>query len=424
MQVVTGVVACWLASGIVFGFAALKPVLIAEGVYSELCYSDSSPVGGLTASSDLRSREVRVPCAEQDLRLNFFFVAASITANVSCLSGGAILDRFGRRACYITSSVLIILGSLVMGYSFAIPEFDGYLVGNILLALGGTFLFISSFQLANAFPKYSGLIVALVTGAFDASAAVFLFYRMLYDATGGAFSLEKFFFGFTMVPILILVAEITYMPPHSYHTMPELEQKIERALDSTRDFHESDEDLDDDGGGELTRVRSARADRRMARLDRMEGLVGDAEQREERVKTQEERLESSGVWGVLHGVPAHRQMLTPWFILMMLLTMLQMLRMNYFMANIRAQYRYMLGSDEQAKVINYFFDAALPIGGVASTPLIGMVLNNLSVSSTFGILSVLIVAISVFNCLPYMWAGYATILAFVIFRPMYYSAMS
>lgn len=31
------VLACWLASGIVFGFAALKPVLLSEGVYEGLC---------------------------------------------------------------------------------------------------------------------------------------------------------------------------------------------------------------------------------------------------------------------------------------------------------------------------------------------------------------------------------------------------
>ena len=89
----------------------------------------------------------------------------------------------------------LIAGALLMGSSFAIPKFDGYLLGNVFLAVGGTFLFVSSFQLANAFPKNSGLIVALVTGAFDASAAVFLFYRMAYEASGGSFSLAKFFFG-------------------------------------------------------------------------------------------------------------------------------------------------------------------------------------------------------------------------------------
>ena len=56
-----------------------------------------------------------------------------------------------------------------MGSAFAIPEFDGYIAGNVLLSLGGTFIFVPSFQVANAFPKWSGTIVAMVTGAFDAS---------------------------------------------------------------------------------------------------------------------------------------------------------------------------------------------------------------------------------------------------------------
>jgi cell division protein FtsL len=238
-------------------------------------------------------------------------------------------------------------------------------VGNFFLALGGTFIFVPSFQLANAFPKYSGLIVALITGSFDASAAVYLFYRMAYEATDGAFSLDKFFFGYIAVPALILVAEIAYMPAHAYHTMPELERKIEKAVDSTRDIHESDEEIAD--AREVTRRRSIREQRRISKLDQLEDLAGDAEQRDERVKLEEERQEASVVWGVLHGVPAHRQMLTPWFILILLLTILQMLRMNYFIATIRAQYNYMLGSVDQASIINDFFDIALPIGKTFSS---------------------------------------------------------
>lgn len=38
-QVCFTVLTCWLASGIVFGFAALKPVLIDQGVYRNLCTS-------------------------------------------------------------------------------------------------------------------------------------------------------------------------------------------------------------------------------------------------------------------------------------------------------------------------------------------------------------------------------------------------
>lgn len=37
MQVVIAVIYCFLSAGIVFGFAAIKPVLIREGVYREKC---------------------------------------------------------------------------------------------------------------------------------------------------------------------------------------------------------------------------------------------------------------------------------------------------------------------------------------------------------------------------------------------------
>jgi len=82
-QVFATVLACWLASGIVFGFAALKPVLISEGVYRELCTPDE-------LKADL---EV---CHEQDLRLNLFFAAASTTCNVSALPVGTILVSLTR----------------------------------------------------------------------------------------------------------------------------------------------------------------------------------------------------------------------------------------------------------------------------------------------------------------------------------------
>ncbi|KAL0940297.1 major facilitator superfamily transporter [Colletotrichum truncatum] len=413
VQVATGIVACWLASGIVFGFAALKPVLVDEGVYGDLCDANDPTT---IDNGDY------IPCVEQDLRLNLFFVVASVTANVSSLTAGSVLDRYGRRTCWILSSIGITIGCILMATSRNFHAFDGYLLGNIFLALGGTFVFVSSFQLANAFPKYSGLIIALVTGAFDASAAVFLIYQTVYDATDGRLSLDKFFYAYIAIPALILIAEFAYMPVRSYHTIPQLEEKIEEAQDESRDAHTSDDEISDDRT--LRKVRSARADRRLSKLDQIEEVAGDAQQREERVKLNEERQETSGVWGVLHGVPAHQQIQSPWFILILLLTIVQMLRMNYFIATIRAQYRFMLGSEAAADAINHFFDIALPIGGLASTPFIGFLLNNLSVPTTFGVLSVLIVAIGVLNCLPFVWAGYATVVFFVIFRPLYYSAIS
>lgn len=309
-----------------------------------------------------------------------------------------------------------------MGVGPAIEAFDAYVGGNLFLGLGGTFLFVPSFQLANAFPKHAGLIVAMITGAFDASAAVFLFYRLAWEASDGSFTPSKFFLAYLTVPVVIFAAEWTLMPAKAYLTTPEIEVKIEKALDPVRDIHGSDEEIESDG--ELYRVRSHRAERRHAKLAQLEDLVGGPEEREEQEQIIEQVHEVSGVWGVLHGLPAHRQMLTPWFILMLLLTVLQMLRMNYFIATLRSQYLYMLQSDDLAEDINHFFDAALPIGGVVMTPFIGMMLNNLSVAAVIAVLTGCIALIGVLNCLPFVWAGYATVICFVIFRPLYYSAMS
>ena len=413
------VIACCLASGIVFGFASLKPVLVAQGVYRELCPPDDDTV--LSAYSD-DDENGEIPCAEQDMRLNLFFIVASITANVSSLPAGAVLDRFGRRTCYTASSVLLATGCALMGYAFAIPNFDGYLAGNFFLALGGTFLFVPSFQLANAFPKYAGLVVALITGAFDASAAVLLFYRLAWEASRGSFSPSQFFFSYLTVPIAILVAEWTFMPAQAYHTTPELEQKVEKAQDAARDAHDSDADISSDA--ELHRVRSHRAERRQAKLAQIEDLVGGPLEREDRAHLVEQRQVTSGIWGMLHGLPAHKQMLTPWFILLLLLTTIQMLRMNYFIATMRAQYRYMLQSEDAAEEINHFFDVALPIGGIVTTPFIGLLLNNNSLATVLAILTACIGVIGLLNCLPLLSAGYATCVLFVVFRPLYYSTMS
>lgn len=307
-----------------------------------------------------------------------------------------------------------------MASASRIRGIDAYIIGNILLALGGTFVFVSSFSLANTFPRYRGLIIALVTGAFDASAAVFLIYRIIYQATG--FSLHKFFFSYVSVPALILLTELWYMPAQPYHTTPQLEEMIEHAQDETRDAHVSDDDISDPG--EVVRVRSARADQRAAELDRIEEVAGDADERGERVRADKETREASGVWGVMHGLPASMQMRSPWFILILVLTSIQMLRMNYFIATIHAQYSYMLDSEEKADAINHFFDLALPLGGLAATPFIGLLLNNLSVPRTFSVMTLFIIALGVLNCLPFVWAGYATVVLFCIFRPFYYSAIS
>ncbi|KAF1994549.1 MFS general substrate transporter [Amniculicola lignicola CBS 123094] len=407
-QVITTVLACWFASGIVFGFAALKPILINEGVYHDMCTQDELDAG------------VEV-CIGQDLRLNFFFSLASTTANVSALFVGTLLDRYGPRLCFLIGCFFLSVGSVLMSLAFHVAEFDGYAVANFFLALGGTFIFLPSFQIANAFPKYAGTIVALVTGAFDASAAVFLFYRLAYEASDGKFTPKVFFLAYLIVPFLILVAQLTFLPTDSYKNTPQLEMKIARAEDPLRDVHSSDDDLSDNELWKVRKDRTAKRRRRLRKLDKLMGGLDTLKQREEKI---EHVQEASGVWGALHNKTAKEQMMSPWFMFITLLTVLQMLRMNYFIATIREQYEYMLDSALLAIRINQFFDWALPLGGVLSTPFLGMLLDNVSTTGVLFILVVVITAIGIVGSIPALWAGYTNVILFVILRPLYYSAMS
>lgn len=400
--------ACWFASGIVFGFAALKPILIREGVYRDLCTQEEL------------DEDVEV-CYEQDLRLNFFFSLASTTANVSALVVGTMLDRYGPAVCYYIGSACLAAGSIIMSLAFQIDEFDGFTMGNFFLALGGTFVFLPSFQIANAFPKYGGSIVALVTGAFDASAAVFLFYRLAYEGSDGAFKPQTFFLVYLVVPVAIVIAQLTFLPSENYKTAPQLEMKIQRAEETNRDVHTSDEDLPDE---EVWRRRKNRSVRRRKRLNKLDKLVGDEISRKKQEEAHEHRLETSGVWGALHNKSAVQQMLTPWFILLTLLTVLQMVRMNYFIASIREQYAYMLNSPALAARVNDFFDWALPLGGVLSTPFLGVLLDNVSTPGVLLIIVLLATAIGVIGSIGSLTAGYINVLLFVVMRPLYYSAMS
>lgn len=308
-----------------------------------------------------------------------------------------------------------------MAFGKLLP-FDAYMAGHLLLALGGTFIFVPSFHLSNAFPKLQGLILALVTGAFDASAAVFLLFRIIYDSSSGSFGMRQLFLVYLIVPLLILASHLWIMPSQSYETKIELAQSEVEIKDPTFVLHDSDDELEDDD--EIWRVRSLRHDERTKIAAEIKVLLGTRKERRLQERKDDDIREASGVWGVLHGLPAWHQMQTPWFILICLLTVVQMTRMNWFIATVWSEYRFILDSPLLADQVNDFFDLALPLGGLITVPFIGLLLDNCSTAIVLGLLLFITSAIGVFGILPFLWAAYVNCSLFVIYRPLYYSAMS
>lgn len=343
------------------------------------------------------------------------FTTAAVATNVCALPVGTILDKYGPRVSGIIGSALLIIGAVFWIFAQQLP-FDAYIPGYFFLALGGPFIFISSFQLSNTFPRHSGLILALLTGAFDSSSAVFLFYRLAYEATNGAFTPSNLFTLYLIVPIFILLVQIFLMPARSYKTVGEL---VAAAEDSAEDPQEEDAHEP----ARLEQVREQRRVRRESMLSELAPLLGKKGEDQEQ-KQEQRKKEISGVWGALHGQTAFQQVKTPWFILITLFTVGQMLRINYFVATIRPQYEYMLGDYALAERVNNVFDIALPLGGVLSIPFIGLILDNTSTTFVLAFLVSTATAIGVLGCLPYLWAAYANIALFVIYRPLYYTAVS
>ncbi|KAH8884443.1 MFS general substrate transporter [Thozetella sp. PMI_491] len=401
LQVVVTVVYCLFAAGVVFGYAAIKPVLKSEGAYRETCQAES----GLPVSEDT--------CVE--IHLNLMFTVAAVATNVAALPIGAILDNYGPRVCGVMGSVFLAIGSLLMAFEKQL-SFDGLLFGYLFLALGGPFVYISSFQLSNAFPRNSGFILALLTGAFDASSALFLVYRIIYQKTEGRFGHQQFFLLYLLVPVVIIVLQFVLLPAQSYKTVGELIEVIEEIEDNPR---EPDDQVDE----ETALLQEEEREHQAAVVADIQDLLGSPKANKQ-AKREERKNEMSGVWGIMHHNTAWEQIRSPWFILICLFTVVQMTRINYFVATIRPQYEAIFGSPEKAIEINNFFDLALPLGGILSIPFIGGILDHTSTLTVLGCLVTIATAIGVFGIIPEMWAAYANVCLFVLYRPFYYTAVS
>lgn len=401
LQVAATVLYCLFAAGVVFGYAALKPVLKKEGAYQDVC--------GAGPSAALEEVDT---CVE--IRLNLMFTVAAVSTNVAALPVGTILDHFGPRVCGIIGAAFLTAGSLLMAFERSLP-FDGLLFGYLFLALGGPFTYISSFQLSNAFPKHSGLILALLTGAFDASSALFLVYRIIFEKTAGAFGHHKFFLAYLVVPAIIVLLQVFLLPKQSYKTIGEMIEEVDQPLHE----HERDDQVDE----HTALLEQERREHRETVVADLEDLLGSTKA-DEQQKKEETKNETSGVWGVMHNNTAWEQIRSPWFILICLFTMIQMTRINYFVATIRPQYEALLHSHDRAVEINNFFDLALPIGGILSIPFIGLLLDHFSTVAVLFWLVAVTTAIGILGITPETWAAYANICLFVLYRPFYYTAVS
>ena len=173
LALVTTFVETLLVCGVVFGWSAIEPVFIELGYFKEVVSTASPPLSANSMTSNSTGPQVE--------KLSLVFAVSSGSPALFVLFFGYVLDRYGgwvTRGAFVTSLSLGFLLVAVSGVSTSWLLFPAM----TLLAVSGNVILMSNIPVANLFPRHHALVVALISGAFDSSTAVFLLVQTLYNA--------------------------------------------------------------------------------------------------------------------------------------------------------------------------------------------------------------------------------------------------
>lgn len=357
-QIICAVFFCLTATGVIFGYAALKPVLVRQGVYSELCTEEE------------KQRGVWV-CEKQDLRLNFMFTLSAVITNTIALPVGMLMDRAGPRFASLLGAFFFLCGNIVFGIGIENTHIDTYYVGFVLLALGGPLIFLSSFHLSNAFPANSGLVLSFISGSFDASSVPYLIYNEAFPDI----SLRTFFWSYTIIPVLLVIFQLTIAPHSTY------EREHSKA--------------------------PTRTDEETVEATSPETLV--------------EHEESDRIVGMMFGKSATEQILSGWWILITIFLCVYMTRINFFIQTVASQMLWYLEQRDDAIRLVTTFTVLLPLAGAIGITPVGVLLDRGGIFVASIVVLFMGIAFGIFGIMRSYAAQLVSIGMLVFLRPLMYT---
>lgn len=174
--------------------------------------------------------EFGLSCVQQEALVSSLLIGALLASIV----GGWLIDRHGRRNCILLSNVLILLGSLVL----LVGSYSALVAGRIVV---GFAMCISSmscciFVSEIVTPDRRGFLVSLYeTGITVGILAAYTMNYILSDRTRG----WKWMFGLAIVPTLIQLLSIWFIPPRAEENVSQREgSQSERDLMSSVEYPE------------------------------------------------------------------------------------------------------------------------------------------------------------------------------------------
>ncbi|XP_076329315.1 equilibrative nucleobase transporter 1-like isoform X2 [Tachypleus tridentatus] len=235
-------------SGNVLGWTALSYMLKKEGVYLEVCSSEtssddvfldkkievtsSSQVVDHVSSKNLNfnqtqgqegstinvtypevANETISGCLAQDRILNLAYTIGSFCIGFSAVISGFLLEKWGLRNTRLITNAFLTSGLVMLAFT---TKDHSFLIfpALVLMCLAGVPLRIANIQIANLFPKARSTVITFYSGAFCASASLFVFLKYGYEAGFAWETLCLVLVGFSVV---LLPVTLFLLPKDKIH---------------------------------------------------------------------------------------------------------------------------------------------------------------------------------------------------------------
>lgn len=133
---------------------------------------------------------------------------------------GVASDRYGPRLVSMFGCLLFAFGCALL----AVSDLSlGWLhhIGYCIMAAGGICVYVPSLQLCRILPRISSLMMALLTGAFDMSAMIFVLLKIVYGELRETVSIHGILAIYALLPAISFVLVTSFYPNGSIAIAPD-----------------------------------------------------------------------------------------------------------------------------------------------------------------------------------------------------------
>lgn len=129
-------------------------------------------------------------------------------------AAGLIMERIGPRYLALLGSLKLGIGSITFAFGAELIDFsiDGFLIGYVLMGVGGASVLTSGLHNSNQYPSHRGLIMSLLIAGENFGSGMFLLFQYLYVALN--ISLKDLFLGYLFIPAAHALFAC-YFQPHT-----------------------------------------------------------------------------------------------------------------------------------------------------------------------------------------------------------------